>query len=128
MINIKFELSSLILACIFIQGCGIRYVADEVDYWQTPRQTRRRMQGDCEDISIKEYTIRKGAWMIWGTIDGKSHMWVQDSEGNTIDFIEGRRVELIRFNSDVYIKDGITGPACAIKKWCDVMERIKRGE
>lgn len=38
----------------------ITYVEDDVDYWQTPKETEERGAGDCEDLAIlKKSMLRR---------------------------------------------------------------------
>jgi hypothetical protein len=120
-----FNLTFFLIAALTLSACGIHYKSDGANnIWQTPKKTREIGTGDCEDLAIYEFSQHQEAWIVWGFVNSQSHMWVE-VDNEVIDYLDGDRVELIRFNKEVYLKDGKYGNACDIRKWCDVLREMK---
>jgi predicted transglutaminase-like cysteine proteinase len=55
---------------------NIKYITDKenqgvADYWQTPRETLKSMQGDCEDYAILKYFML----INWGIPNTEVSIW-----------------------------------------------------
>lgn len=78
----------------FEEATKIKYVRDHptdltVDYWQTPFETKKRGEGDCEDMCFYLYDLlqkrKLKSNVVWGSYQQIGHMWVEyNHNGQTL--------------------------------------------